>query len=163
MEVVDRIDQRDAEVVRGLYVELRRFAAAVAPPDVDPDDVLHDVLVKVMRPNRLREVDEPGAYLRRAIVNQIRSDLRRRKIRRETLHRLRTSTSEAAAATYPSDVAELMRLQPVERAVLFLFDIEGFTFEEVADMVGIKAGNARVIASRARRRLRSELLEEDRR
>ena len=163
MEIVDRIDQADAEVVRGLYAELRRFAAVVAPWDLDPDDVLHGALVRVLRTRRLRTLDDPGAYLRRAIVNHVRSELRRLRTRRLTLNRLRASTSEPTAVPYPSDIAELMRLRPVQRAVLFLHDVEGFSFEEVADMMGISAGNARVTASRARRRLRSELFEGDRR
>lgn len=158
MEVGGRIDEADAELVGELYAELRRFAAVVVPYDFDPDDVLHATLVTVLRRRRLAGLDDAGAYLRRAIVNHVRSEFRRSRTRRRTLDRLR-ATSIDAVDVYPSDVAELMRLRPVERAVLFLHDIEGRPFNEVSNMVGITASNARVAASRARRRLRVAIRE----
>lgn len=161
MEIIKQVDQVDAELVRGLYPELRRFAAVTAPWDVDPDDVLHGTLVKAMQTRRLGSLDNPGAYLRRAIVNHVNSELRSRGTRRSTLRLLQTEIGDSTDAAYPSDVADLMRLRPVERAILYLHDIEGFPFQEVAEMVGITAGNVRVTASRARRRLKAELLQEE--
>lgn len=161
MDVVERVDQVDAAIVRDLYPMLRRFAGVVAPWEMDPDDVLHGTLVKVLRQPRLGGIDDPAAYLRRAIVNHVRSEARQSDARRNMLTRLRSSAPNATTAQYPSDVAQLMRLRPIERAVLFLHDVEQYSFEEVSEMVGITAGNARVTASRARRRLRDELAEEE--
>ncbi len=155
-------DQVDVEIVQRLYSELRRFSAVVAPLDLDPDDVLHDALVATMRLRRLQSLNDPGAYLRRAIVNEVRSQIRRRRSQRKALSRLRATAEPSSEDAYPSEVADLLRLQPVERAVLYLHDIEGFTFEDVAAIVGITAGNARVTASRARQRLRLEMNEEGR-
>jgi RNA polymerase sigma-70 factor (ECF subfamily) len=76
--------------------------------------------------------------------------------------RLRAENPGSARAEYPSDVAELLALGPIERAVLYLHDIEGLSFDEVADLVGIRPGAARVTASRARRKLRTLLEEEER-
>ena len=161
MNIAEQVDQVDAELVRGLYPELRRFAAVVAPWDVDPDDALHGALVGVLQTRRLGSLDNPGAYLRRAIVNHVSSELRNRRTRRSTLRRLEAEIRENTATAYPSDVADLMRLRPVERAILYLHDIEGYPFDEVAAAVGMAAGTARVTASRARRRLRQELLQEE--
>ena len=66
----------------------------------------------------------------------------------------------ATDPTYPSDVAELYRLGPKQRGVLFLHDVEGFSFGEVSVMLGMTSSAARMTASRGRRRLRS-LLEEE--
>ena len=140
---------------------LRRFAAVVAPWDVDPDDVLHGALVGVLQSRRLGSVDNPAAFSRRAIVNYVNSELRNRRTRRSTLRRLQAEIGETTTAAYPSDVADLMRLRPVERAILYLHDIGGYPFDEVAAMVGLSAGNVRVTASRARRRLKAELLQEE--
>ncbi|MCP3977135.1 MAG: sigma-70 family RNA polymerase sigma factor [bacterium] len=161
MEVIEHIDQTDAAIVRELYPTLRRFAGVVAPWHMDPDDVLHGSLVKVLQTPRFDRIDDPAAYLRRAIVNHVRSELRRSKTQRAALTRLSASETHQAPTSFPSDVAELMRLRPTERAVLFLHDVERYSFSEVAEMVGISAGHARMVASRARRRLRAELLEED--
>jgi DNA-directed RNA polymerase specialized sigma24 family protein len=48
----------------------------------------------------------------------------------------------------------------VDRAILFLHDVEGFAFDEVADFVGMNGGRVRMRASRARSRLRDLLTEE---
>lgn len=161
MEVIEHIDQRDAAIVRELYPMLRRFAGVVAPWHMDPDDVLHGSLVKVLQTPRFERVDDPAAYLRRAIVNHVRSEVRRSKSQHAAITRLSGADSNQTPASFPSDVTELMRLRPTERAVLFLHDVERYSFAEVAEMVGISAGHARMVATRARRRLRAELLEED--
>lgn len=154
------IGEADTQLVNELYPELRRFAGAVAPWDMDPDDVLHAALLNLLRRGRLHTIANPGAYFRRAIVNHVKSEIRSSQTRRGTLRLLRSSADDSVDPSYPSDVAELMHLRPVERAVLYLHDIEGLGFDEVAEMVGISAGNARVSASRSRRRLRKLLVEE---
>lgn len=152
-----RVGADDVEFIASSYVELRRFAAVVAPWDMDPDDVLHSTLVKVLPKRRLDSVDDPMAYLRRSIVNHIKSELRKRGARRSAMQLV---TSDVDADHYPSDLADLMRLSPVDRAILFLHDVEGFTFDEVADIVGMSSGRVRMRASRARSLLRDQLTEE---
>lgn len=158
MERIGRVDHDDAELIATMYADLRRFAAVVAPWDMDPDDVLHSVLVTIMRRGRLSDLDDPAAYLRRSIVNHVRSQIRSQRARR--MMQRRVTGGEEHFVSYPSDLDDLLRLEPRERAVLYLHDVEGFDFEEVATMTGLTVGNARMIASRARRRLRAELSEE---
>lgn len=153
-----RFETDDVDFIESSYDDLRRFAAVVAPWDVDPDDVLHSTLVKVLRKRSLSSLDDPLAYLRRSIVNHVNSELRKRGTRRSVLARL--AGSDVDADHYPSDLADLERLQPVDRAILFLHDVEGFDFAEVADFVGMNAGRVRMRASRARSRLRDLLREE---
>lgn len=153
-----RVEAGDVEFVESSYAELRRFAAVVAPWDMDPDDVLHSTLVRVLGKRRLGSLDDPSAYVRRSIVNHINSEFRKRGTRRSVLQRL--GGSDVDADHYPSDLADLQRLSPVDRAILFLHDVEGFAFDEVAEFVGMKAGRVRVRASRARSRLRDLLTEE---
>ncbi len=158
--MVRGIGTADAQLVHEMYPGLRRFAAAVAPWDIEPDDVLHAALVNILRNGRLHTIANPGAYVRRAIVNHVKSEIRRSQTRRATLRQLRVTAATSMEHSYPSDVAELMRLRPVERAVLYLHDIEGMGFDEVGEMIGVSAGSARMTASRARRRLRNALVEE---
>jgi RNA polymerase sigma-70 factor (ECF subfamily) len=153
-----RVEADDAAFIESSYDELRRFAAVVAPWDMDPDDVLHSTLVRVLRKRRLGSLNDPLAYLRRSVVNHINSELRRRGTRRSALQQL--DASDVQADQYPSDLADLQRLSPVDRAILFLHDVEGFAFDEVADFVGMNGGRVRMRASRARSRLRDLLTEE---
>ena len=103
-------------------------------------------------------LDNPGAYVRRAIVNLAAGTRRRRARYQRALIRL--GPPEDAVPSYPSDVEELLLLAPRDRAVLYLRDIEGLAYEEVAEIVGRPASTCRVIASRARKRLAAILDEE---
>lgn len=165
MSITGRSDEREAvigdddvEIIRSSYSELRRFAAVVAPWDFDPEDVLHSALVKVLRTKRLSSVEDPLAYLRTSIVNHINSETRRRGTRRAAVSRL--GVPDSPGDHYPSDLADLQRLKPVDRAILYLHDVEGFGFDYVADLVGMTTSRVRMRASRARSRLRDALTEE---
>lgn len=147
----------DEDVIRDLYLPLRRFAGVVGSPTLDPDDLLQEALVRVLRTVKLHELDNPGAYLRQTIVNLAASAWRRRARERRALRRLAATDGDVAPAAYPSDVADLLQLEPRARAVLYLHDIEGHDFIEVARLVDMRQGAARMLASRSRRRLRTLL------
>lgn len=150
----------DDELFRGLYPALRRFAAAVGPLDVDPDDLVQDALVRVLRRGLLDDLDDPMAYLRRTILN-LATDRRRGFGRmRRAFTRAGGGAVAGALADYPSDVADLLALPPEVRAVLWLVDVEGRSFDEVASMLDCSITAARSRASRGRQRLRLTLAAE---
>jgi DNA-directed RNA polymerase specialized sigma24 family protein len=140
--------------LRELYDPLRRFAAVIGRYDVDPDDLVQNAYAKVLsrHPDDIRDL---GPYLRRAIVN-LATDERRRSIRANgALRQIGADTT--ASDTYPSDLDDLMRIQPRVRALLYLVEIEGQPVADAADVVGMSNSSARVALMRARRRLRAEL------
>jgi DNA-directed RNA polymerase specialized sigma24 family protein len=139
-----------------MYTPLRRFAAVIGRWDVDPDDLVQDAYTKVLmkHPSQIRDL---GPYMRRTIVN-LATDQRRRSARGNVaVQRLGDPTS--TTDSYPSDLEELMRLQPRVRALLYLVEVEGHQIADAAELVGMSNSNARVALMRARRRLRSELTE----
>ena len=150
-------DPADDEVFRSLYGSLRRFAAVTAPVEVDPDDLLQEALVATLRRHHLTDLESPAAYLRRAMVNLAANH--RRRLARERKAMTRVAAAGGAAASYPSDLSDLMSLSPRERAVLFLTEVEGYRFDEVAEMVGCSAPAARMSATRGRRRRRAAMTE----
>jgi DNA-directed RNA polymerase specialized sigma24 family protein len=62
--------------------------------------------------------------------------------------------------SYPSDVQDLLSLAPQARAVVFMREVEGRTYGEIAAAVGCREATARATAARARRRLRELLSRE---
>ncbi|HEX9683208.1 MAG TPA: sigma-70 family RNA polymerase sigma factor [Acidimicrobiales bacterium] len=142
-----------------LYEPLRRFAGAVGPPEIEPDDLVQEALVGALRRRPLGEYDDLGAYLRRSIVS-LSTDHRRRFGRRRRVMSRLGPAEHSSTPTYPSDVAELAALPSDQRAVLYLGDVEGYPAPEIARMLGISADAVRARASRARRRLRMEMQEE---
>jgi RNA polymerase sigma factor (sigma-70 family) len=146
----------DEAIARALYPALRRFAAVVSPGEAD--DLVQHALVRVLAKRRLADLDDPLGYLRTAIVrlaaNERRDGWRRRRRERATAGRV------AFVSEYPSDLDDLLRLRPDDRAVLFLAEVERLPFAEVGVILGCSEEAARARASRARRQLRAELVEE---
>lgn len=146
----------DDEVFRSLYPGLRRFAAVVAPIEMEPEDLLQDALVATLSRHRFADLDDPAAYLRKVMLNLV-ANFRRRSASRWRAFRRLAATPPLAEEAYPSDLSELTWLSPMQRAVLYLSEVEGFRFAEVARMVGCSEPAARMSATRARRRLRQVL------
>jgi RNA polymerase sigma factor (sigma-70 family) len=144
----------DLDALRLLYPQLRRFAAVIGQWDVDPDDLVQEAYARVMRTAPSR-IDDLAPYLRRAIAN-LATDVRRRRTReREALARSAAAVDEADQ--YPSDLADLLRLAPSLRGLLYLVEVEGHQVADAAKTVGMSPSAARVALMRARRRLRAEL------
>ena len=159
---VRRTDPDEWRIVDELYASLRKFAAVVAPADLEPDDLLQEALVNVLRRHALSELDHPGAYLKRTMVNLAASHSRSMGRWRRLLPRVGGSQQEASSPDYPSDLAELYRLPSRERAALYLAEVEGYHFSEIGPLLGCTEAAARKSASRARAHLRLALATEER-
>lgn len=145
------------DTVLRVYPELRRFAAVVAPPELAPDDLVHDALVAALRLRDITQLDDPGSYLRRSIVNLAANERRRLGRHRQAVQRLSAGRTDGAALdVYPSDLAHLSALSPIARAVLYLRHVEGHSFETIGELTSMRASTARKIAQRARHRLKTE-------
>jgi RNA polymerase sigma-70 factor (ECF subfamily) len=150
----------EAQGLRAIYGQLRRFAAVVAPLDLDPDDLVQEALVRALRLRPLQEYDDLGAYLRRAMLNLAANARRRTSRYQRALVRLRGDT-DSPVASYPSDLLILYALAPDVRAVLYLVAVEGLSYAEIAGLLGCSEAAARARACRGRRVLRYALEKSD--
>jgi RNA polymerase sigma factor (sigma-70 family) len=149
----------ESRVFAELYPSLRRFAAVVGPIETDPDDLLQEAVVRTLRHHHLDELDHPDAYLRRAIVNLASNERRSFATRRRMLNRF-TADTTMSTDDYPSDLDDLRNVPPPERAALYLSEVEGYRYGEIAHTLGCSEAAARKRALRARRRLAAALTEE---
>lgn len=150
----------DFEVFDALYPALRRFAAVVADMDMDPDDLVQDALLTVLERRALSNIDNPQAYLKRAIVNL--SSNRRRRAGRWRVLLPRLQEDAHTTDSYPSDLGLLDHLDPLDRAIVFLADVDGLEHSVIAEQLGLSDAATRKRASRARAQLR-DLLHDDER
>jgi RNA polymerase sigma factor (sigma-70 family) len=153
-----RIGEGDREMIRDLYPSLCRFAAIVASPEMEPEDLVQESLCRALRRGRLAELECPTAYLRRAILNLVSNQRRTAGRLRRAL--ARTNPDVGQADSYPSDIQDLLRLPAQARAVVFMREVEGRSYTEIATAVGCREATARATAARARRKLRELLTEE---
>lgn len=147
--------ETDGAIFARLYPALRRLAAASGALDCDPDDIVQEAVTRTLRRHALCELDQPAAYLRRAVVNAAANHRRSMSRRRVAFTRWWGSGNDSPPEEYVSDLADLMRLEPVDRALLYLVEVEGVPYREAAETIGVSEEAARTRASRARRRLRA--------
>lgn len=144
-----------------LYPDLRRFAASICDFDDDPDDLLQEALARILRRGDLGDVENLNAYLRRVIVN-LRSNRRRKAIRQKRLQKLvEPDFTFQAEPEYPSDLEVLLTLRPVDRVIVYLVDVEGWSFAEVGALLRRPEPSVRLRATRARRALRDHIEKEN--
>jgi RNA polymerase sigma-70 factor (ECF subfamily) len=156
------VDEEPSEaLLLRLYPSLRRFAAVVAPPEVAPDDLVHDALVAVLRRGPLSGLDDPGAYLRRSMLNLASNHRRRLGRARRAMSRLSADAPSAASDHYPSDLDHLGALRPEARAVLYMQHVEGMSLRAIAEALGLGHAAVRQIAARARLTLRDHIEAEE--
>lgn len=146
------VPKSDFALFERLYPKLRRFAAVVADMDMDPDDLVQDALAATLGRHDLRELEHPAAYLKQAIVRSASNQRRRAGRFRALMPRL--AATAQTSDHYPSDLAVLDELKPVDRAIIYLADVEGLPHDAIAQQLGLTSAAVRKRASRARKQLR---------
>jgi RNA polymerase sigma factor (sigma-70 family) len=126
----------------------------------DAEDVVHDVVVRVLRGRRdAAEMATPGAYLRRAVGNECVSRWRRTSrevVVAELPDRPRPAADDAVLDKMVLGEA-VQTLTPRQRRVIALTVLDDRPDSEVADQLGVSEVTVRTTRSRALARLREKL------
>lgn len=126
------------------------------------EDIVADAFVKVWKQWSKGRVDNVGAYLRRAVVNETNSKLRRRYLERGEAQR-RTGDDRGVrridddAADRDQMYQALLRLPQKQRAAIILRYYEDLTEAETAEALGVSLGTVKSNVSRGMDRLRQLL------
>lgn len=123
--------------------------------DVEPDDLVQEALVRVLRKGPISGLDNPLGFLRKTIVNLASNQRRSLGRKRRALALL--SLEEGWWPSYPADIEAILDLPPRQRAVLYLVEVEDVPYAEAAEQLGITTEAARMLANRARKRARAAL------
>lgn len=145
----------NAEVYRELRYELVRFATALVGPS-DAEDVVSTVVARVLsRPGGLVALEDPRAYLMKAVVNESKSRYRARTRRaEEPLDDL----ADSPVLDQHDELLDLVKsLPPQQRAALFLVYWEGHTAASAGELMGCRPATVRRYLHLARKRMESEL------
>ena len=114
--------------------------------------MVQEAVARTLKRHRLAELTDPAAYLRRTILN-LASNHRRGLARRRRAQSLLSRDAAVSSDSYPSDLSDLAAVPTHERAVLYLSEVEGYRYAEIAQMLGCSESAARTRALRGRRRL----------
>jgi RNA polymerase sigma-70 factor (sigma-E family) len=139
---------RADDVLRELYCaerdKLVRLAYLLTGSQAAAEDIVQDVFIKAH--TRLGEVDQPVAYLRRAVTNASWSWHRRRQVEAKHLDR------RPAVVSGEHDIEmwdALARLSPRRRSVLVLRYYMDLPEQETADALGWRVGTVKSTHHRA--------------
>jgi RNA polymerase sigma factor (sigma-70 family) len=156
------------EVVRGYSARVYRLAYRLTGNSHDAEDLTQEVFVRVFRSLSGYTPGTFEGWLHRITTNLFLDMARRRQrirfegLGEETAARLGDTGPSPAEAFddrhLDSDIqAALKALAPEYRAAVILCDIEGLSYEEIADTLGIKLGTVRSRIHRGRAQLRAAL------
>ncbi len=139
----------DAEIYTKHCDDLVRYATTLVGPD-EAADVVSTVILKVLSKRSLADLQEPRPYLFRAVLNEARSTLRRRR------PQWTSTESDAVEVSEPhSEVLQaVLDLPARQRAATYLVYWEGLTMAETADLMGTRPGTVKRYLHLARNRMR---------
>ena len=167
LELVERARDGSADALSELYGRYGRVLVGLAfrlmGSHADAEDVLHDVFLGL--PEALQRYDERGSlesWLKRVTARVALSRLRSRSRAREVALVDDLPSSSANAADALGDVTAVQRAidtLPVSlRTVFVLREVEGYSHQEIADLLNITTNASEVRLHRAIRSLRQLLL-----
>jgi len=155
------------EVVEQHSARVYRLAYRLTGNRADAEDLTQEVFVRVFRS---LDSYRPGTFegwLHRITTNLFLDQARRRaRIRFDSLgdepdlklSRISIPDHQPIDDTFDSDVeAALADMAPAFRVAVVLCDVEGLSYEEIADVLGLKLGTVRSRIHRGRSQLRKAL------
>ena len=145
------------------------WAARLAGPALDPEDLVHEVFLTVHRQLAdFRGDAKLSTWLYRITANVVRD--RRRQERRRWLRNLLAGREAERAPAGPTPLEELVQrreatavyqvldgLKQTQRTLLILFEMEGHSGEEIAELLGIRLETVWVQLHRARQKFQARL------
>ena len=166
-DLVARLRAKDPEAFAWLYDQyaglLFRIGYSLLGDTAEAEDLVHDVFLGL--PRALTTFEGRGSFegwLKRVATRTGLMKLRQTRSRTTRMERrgwtLRRVTRPRDADTALDLESALGELTPALRAAFVLREVQGYSYDEVADLLGISRGAARVRVLRARRAL-STLLE----
>jgi len=144
-----------------------RYAYSIIGSKFEAEDIVQEAIIKVWKKKEnFAEIDNKEAWVITIVRNLAIDKVRARK---------KKSTSDIDDYFHISDnapgpdvkleqsdaikkVAEIMNtLADTQKEIITLRDIEGYTYQEIADIMGLKVDQVKVYLFRARKTLREKL------
>ncbi len=165
-----RVDVSDFRALYDAWVaDVARWIRALGAPASDHDDLIQQVFVVVHR--RLADFDEKNlaGWLYRITANQVRDFRRLRWIKHILKRSIPLSSRLPSPGPTPLSILEtkeehvllerlLSTLSQAQRAAFVMFEIDGYTGEEIADIQQASVNTVRARIHRARKKVTALLV-----
>ena len=140
-----------------------RLAYVLCGNASEAEDIVAESFAKMYVVWKKGEIDDPVAYLRRIITNQVRSQWRHKDVERRHDERVKVMWAPSERGFDDAMVARdavsiaMSSLPPKQRAVVALRYLEDLSEAETAAALGVSVGTVKAHASRGLDRLREVL------
>lgn len=155
------------QLILPLKNKLFRFAYSYLKDEDDAKDVVQDVMIKswedIKDVNAIRNVE---AWCMTLVKNRSLDQLKRKgrsnKVEIDAQHQLRIVGADPLEQTVQNDTNSRIRelisqLPEKQRDVITLRDVEGYSYQEIAEIMGVEMSNVKVLLHRARMKVRAEI------
>lgn len=162
--------QRDhfLELVKPELPRLQAFCRKLTGNSVSGDDLLQDALYDALKGfSKLRNGGAFRSWLYRIVINRYRTTVRR--LSRETSLTVPLSGDVVDSTVDKEEYAiraarerlsvAMARLSALDRALVTLHELEGWSFAELAEILGKSEGSLRTRLSRAKKKMRKALMQ----
>jgi RNA polymerase sigma-70 factor (sigma-E family) len=151
-----------ADVFAAHHAEALRLAYLLTGDAHRAEDVVSEAFVKVFRRWSKAGIDQPRAYIRRAVINESNSRFRRLALERREAARQRGDergglSADERLADQDQMFAALRRLPERQRTALVLRYYADLSERDIAEAMDVSAGTVKSSISRGLDRLRAEM------
>lgn len=142
------------DVYRQRWHQMVRFAALTTQSIELAEEIVQDAFAETY--SRWGDVENPAAYVRRAVASRCTSWVRRRKLERR--HRRAVVRALGQHDDHLIETLDALRsLTPRQRAAVYLRYVEDLPEHEIADALGCQPGTVKSLLARARAQLQETL------
>ncbi len=150
--------------------KLLRFASQLLKDDDQAKDIIQDVFLKLwQKKDELAAIDNIEAFAMRMTRNRCLDVLKLKKPVPAEDEFIRKNSTESTDPQHQLELSESARLvqqlirqlPDIQQRVMQLRDIEQYEYEEIAEMTELNINAIRVNLSRARKKVRDELLKQN--
>lgn len=139
-----------------------RFAVRCGGCRSDCEDAVQEALAALWSHREKVAFNKGRSYLLSAAYRSLMSSLRHRRVMQEHARSIRESASVCQQPDESFDLKEaienaLVTLPEVQRAILQLRDVEGYSYREIGETLGLSDDKVQVYLFRARVSMRKQL------
>jgi RNA polymerase sigma-70 factor (ECF subfamily) len=150
------------------FDEVLRWIRAMGGPDADCEDLVQDVFVVVHRRLHAFDGQNLAGWLYQITRHRVRDFRRLLWVRQMLFLSVPLSEKLTTSGASPADMVEtkqkrdtleqlLGKLNEAERAALVLFEVDGYSGEEIAEIQGVPLNTVWARIHKARKKLRAAL------
>lgn len=155
------------EILTPYKNKMFRYAFSIIGNRFEAEDIVQEAIIKIWkRMDKFSEIENKEAWVI-TIVRNLAIDKVRAKKKKQTsdindYFHISDNAPSPDVKLEQKDavkkVTEIMAsLQETQREIITLRDIEGYTYQEIADIMGLKVDQVKVYLFRARKTLREKL------